>query len=84
MAHNKLEKELEIFKGKQPELKEKYPKGGFVVIKGEQVFGVWENRNDALKEGIKKFGNVPFLVRNINEDTEDSNPLKFSKDLKFA
>ena len=84
MAQHKLEKELVVFKEKQAELKKSHPNGGYVVINDEEVLGVWETRNDALKEGLKAFGNVPFLVRNIDEDPDNINPLKFSRDLNFV
>ena len=84
MAQSKLEKELAVFKKQQADLKKSHPNGGFVVINNGEILGVWETRNDALKEGMKAFGNVPFLVRNIDEDPDNLNPLKFSRDLNFV
>lgn len=62
-----LEKELEIFKSENAKLKAENPNGGFVVIKDSEILGVWSSRIDALKQGIEKYGDVPFLVKNINE-----------------
>lgn len=77
-----LEKELSYFKSKQAELIVANPFGGFVVIKGEEILGVWLNRIDAMKEGIAKWGNVSFLVKNINDDL--TNVINFSRNLKFT
>lgn len=61
-----LEKELNIFNKVKADLMIKNPNGGFVVIKDEDILGVWESRMDALKSGIEKYGDVPFLVKDIN------------------
>jgi len=76
-----LDKELETFKSKKAELMLQHPNGGFVVIKDEEILGVWESRMDALKAGIEKFGNVPFLVKSINETDVAIN---FTRNLIFA
>ncbi|HEY9123258.1 MAG TPA: hypothetical protein PK252_02685 [Bacteroidales bacterium] len=75
-----FEKELEIFKKIKADLLSQYS-GGFVVIKGDEVLGVWQSRLDALKSGIDKYGDVPFLVKNINESDIVIN---FSRNLIFA
>ncbi len=80
-----FEKELQKFKEIQEHLKNEYPNGGYVVIKGDEVLGVWFNRLDALKEGLAKYGNVPFLVKEIRENLDDiSNVINFSRDIQFA
>lgn len=76
-----LEKELALFKEKQPELRGANQNGGFVVIKDNEILGVWMNRTDAMKEGVLKWGNVPFLVKNINDDL--SHVVNFSRNLRF-
>lgn len=57
-----LEKELETYKSRLPELKGE--EGKFVVVHGEEVtvFGTYE---DALNEGYKRYKLEPFLVRKI-------------------
>lgn len=62
-----LEKELNTYYKNNNTFREKSPSGGFVVIKGEEVLGIWETRMDALKAGIEKYGNVEFLVKDIGE-----------------
>ena len=76
-----LEQEIKIFEENKSKLKEDYPSGGFVVIKGEEILGVWNDRQDALKAGIEKYGNVSFLIKDI---LENDNVINFSRDLKFV
>lgn len=58
-----LEKELETYKNKLPELKQH--EGKFVLIKGEDVVDTFATYEDAIKEGYQKFGLEPFLVKQI-------------------
>jgi len=61
---NILSKEIETYeKNKQNLLKES--RGKFVLIKGEKIINVFDTQLDALKVGIDKFGNAPFLVKQI-------------------
>ena len=60
-----LEKELETYKKKLPELKQH--EGKFVLIQGEQVIDIFTSYEDAIKEGYKTFGlKQPFLVKQIH------------------
>jgi len=47
--------------------------GKFVLIKKERIIGTYDTRNDAIKVGIDKFGNEPFLVKKISETDEVQN-----------
>jgi len=76
-----LDKELEVYQKNKADLQAQNPQGGFVVIKGEEVLGVWQTRMDALNEGIKKYGDVAFLVKDINESDIAIN---FSRNLAFT
>ena len=58
-----LEKELETYKAKLPELKAH--EGKYVLIHGEEVIDTFSSYDDALKEGYKRFGVNPFLVKQI-------------------
>lgn len=58
-----LEKELETYRNKLPELKAQ--EGKFVLIQGENVVDTFTSYEDALKEGYKLFGLRPFLVKQI-------------------
>jgi hypothetical protein len=76
-----FEKELQIFHKRKSDLVSKNQLGGFVVIKDEEVLGVWVSRIDALKAGIDKYGDVPFLVKNISDPDATIN---FTRNVKFA
>ena len=41
--------------------------GRFVLIKGADILGTFPNRSAALREGYRRLGVVPFLVRRIAE-----------------
>ena len=76
-----LEKEIETYNKAIGALKLKYPDGGFVVIKGDEIIGVWQTRVDALKSGFEKFGDVQFLVKNVDDQNIVAN---YSRNLKFV
>jgi len=64
MVFMALEKELETYKNKLPELQGN--EGKFVLIRGDQVVDMYSSYEDAIKEGYAKFGvNSPFLVKQI-------------------
>ena len=75
-----LEVEFQTFHRHEAELKSKHGKG-HVVIRGDEVLGVWPERLEALGEGLKQYGDVSFLVHDINADQEP--PIVFSRDVKF-
>lgn len=58
-----LEKELETYKTKLPELKGN--EGKFVLIHGTDVVGTFTSYEDAIKEGYAQFKLEPFLVKQI-------------------
>lgn len=37
----------------------------FALIKGDQLVGMFECQTDALKCGYERFGNQPFLVKQV-------------------
>ena len=39
--------------------------GKFVLIHGTEVAGVYDTKMDAIAEGYRRFGNVPFLVKQV-------------------
>lgn len=44
--------------------------GRFVLIKGRKVLGFYDTKVDAIDEGYKSFGNVPFFVHKVAEFDE--------------
>jgi hypothetical protein len=39
--------------------------GKFALVWGDVVIGVYESEMDAISQGYREFGNVPFLVKQI-------------------
>jgi hypothetical protein len=39
--------------------------GKFALIKGDEIIGVYDADAEAIREGHKRFGNVPFLAKRI-------------------
>ncbi|MBZ5676431.1 MAG: hypothetical protein LAP61_19490 [Acidobacteriia bacterium] len=60
-----LERELETYKSKLPELLTNEGEGKYVLIHGDQVVDVFGTYEDAIKEGYSKFQLEPFLVKQI-------------------
>ncbi len=77
-----LEIEIKYFYEIQDELLAKNPSGGFAVIKDQNLLGVWLNRLDAIKQGIDAFGNVSFLVKNINDNPGQM--FNYTRELNFT
>lgn len=59
-----LEVELKTYEARRDELLGANS-GKFVLIKDEQIVGVFDTQVDAIRAGYERFGNVPFLVRQI-------------------
>ncbi|MHC5542316.1 hypothetical protein ACYOEI_29180 [Singulisphaera rosea] len=52
--------------------------GSFVVIKDDQVLGIWPDRAEALDAAHQRFGSAPFMVKQILKEE----PIRrFSHDL---
>lgn len=62
-----FEQELQTYYSSVTQLRGSYPLGGFVVIKGDEILDIWIHHLDALKEGYKVYGDVDFLIKDINE-----------------
>lgn len=73
-AANLLATETKYFESKLPDLV-KTDAGRFVLIKGEEVIGVFESQLDAIKVGYDRFRSEPFFVRRI---VPVQQPLNFS------
>ena len=39
--------------------------GKFVLIRKDQIIGVYDSKMDAIAQGYQQFGNVPFLVKQV-------------------
>jgi len=64
-----LEKERRLFEQHRAEwLKQHH--GQFVLIKGEELIGVFNTQQEALVEGARRFGTESFLVRQVEESEQ--------------
>ncbi len=59
-----LDLELGTYDAKREELLAS-AEGKFVLIKGEEMAGVYDSQEDAVRQGYGQFGNVPFLVKQV-------------------
>jgi hypothetical protein len=41
--------------------------GKFVLVHGTQVVGIFDSKMDAIAAGYQQFGNVPFLVKQVEK-----------------
>ena len=64
---NILHKELSYYEKHKPEYLKLY-KGQFVLIKGEQLVQAFTTDQEAYRAGLEKFGNQPFLIKQVLED----------------
>jgi len=64
MATTKLDRELATYEANREKLLAR-ASGKFVLIKGDQVVDEFESIGDALKVGYERFGNSPFLVKQV-------------------
>jgi predicted choloylglycine hydrolase len=60
-------KEFNFYKA-QPEEWKKQNNGKFVLIKNQEIYGIFENYADALQEGVKKFVNEKFLIYQVGKE----------------
>jgi hypothetical protein len=63
---NLFEQELATFAAHKADLLRDHP-GKWVLIKGDQVLGVYEDQMAAANAGYQKLGNVAFLTKEILE-----------------
>jgi hypothetical protein len=58
--------EIATYRRELPRLLAEGHEGRFVLIKGDQVFGVWDTFDDATQAGHDRFGLGPFLAQPID------------------
>jgi hypothetical protein len=72
-----LNEEVSVFEAHRSELLGS-ARGKFVLIKGDEMVGVFDSEMDAIRQGYEKFGNVAFLVKLV---TEFETPQDFTSNL---
>ena len=76
-----LETEFKVYRENLPRFRDEHPVGGFVVIRGEEILGIWNDRMDAIRAALRQYGNVSFLVKSIHQR---GTPSSFSREIPFA
>ena len=61
-----LREELETYQAHKTDLIGK-SKGKFVLVKDDEIIDVFDTKVDAIRQGYERFGNVPFLVKQVLE-----------------
>jgi hypothetical protein len=64
-----LKKELETYERTREQLLATH-RGEFVLIHGCDVIGCFGSEREAIGEGYRRLGHVPFLVKEIRESDE--------------
>ena len=64
-----LEKEYKIYKANLDKLLAEHS-DEFVLIKDSDIIDIFKSYEDALKIGLEKFGNIPFLIKEIKREEE--------------
>jgi hypothetical protein len=59
-----LARELDTFEEHRQELMGRAA-GKYALVRGDQVAAEFDTEGDAIAEGYRRFGNVPFLVKQI-------------------
>ena len=63
-----LETEFRYFEDHEEELIEQY-KGRFVIIRGEEVVGVFDGQEDAHKDALGRFEKGTYLIRQCSKNS---------------
>lgn len=79
MSAEMLEQELKTYEDRLAELSAS--DGKFVLIQGDDVDGIYDTYEDALKVGYGKFGLKPFLIKQI---AQTERILSFTRDYEFV
>jgi len=72
MATGVLDPELETFEKHRDELL-RTAREKFALVKDQEVVGTYDTEQAAISEGYHRFGNVPFLVKQILEADRQMN-----------
>jgi hypothetical protein len=72
-----LAEELKTYETHKAELVGQAP-GKYVLVKDSRIVGIFDTEMDAVRQGYERFGNVPFLVKQI---VEVEVPLEFTSNL---
>jgi len=63
---SELESELRCFEAHRAELVER-ARGKYALVKNDALIGTFDDQTRAIRAGYERFGNEPFLVKEISE-----------------
>ena len=72
-----LDKELDTYRSHKAELVGS-SENMFVLIHGDEIVGTYDTLGDAIREGYRQFGNVPFLAKRVEQI---ESPINFANSL---
>jgi hypothetical protein len=64
-----LDKERKYFEKHRAEWLKQHP-SKFVLVKDEELIGIFDTQQEALVEGARRFGSDSFLVRQVEESEQ--------------
>lgn len=64
-----LETEVAFYNSQKKDWLQHY-EGKFALIKGRELLGTYTTWEEAFNDGVQKLGNVPFLIRQVQEKEE--------------
>ena len=73
MTAKVLKDELATYEKERKRL-EKEHLGKFVLIHGDEVIDTFDNFQNAADEGLRRFGDAPFLIRQIGREEAHLSP----------
>lgn len=65
-SEHSLTREIQTYEARKAELLREAA-GKYVLIRGEEVAGTFDDQMAAVRFGVRTYGVVPFLVRRIEE-----------------
>lgn len=73
-----FKKELETYKMHKERLLTEGHDQSYVLIREDNIIGIFKTAADAYSEGLKSFGNVPMFIKKISkEDPPSSAPAMY-------
>ena len=64
---DQLAREIEAYEANRERLL-RDARGKFVLIHDDQIAGTYDTEGDAIDAGYRRFGNVPFFVRQVSSE----------------
>jgi hypothetical protein len=64
---SELATEIEVFRRELPRLLAEGHEGKYVLIKGGEVIGLWDDKTVAYREAIRRFPRQPFALQLVAE-----------------